>query len=561
MSIAFQNVSVTYPGATEAVLRNLDFEVPHAAFLAIVGANGSGKTTLTKLITGIIPRFIQATVAGNVIINEKNVTHATLATLAHQVGYIYQDFEQQLVKPKVIDDVGFSALNYGHADYQQRAEKALAQLDISHLAQRFIWELSGGEQHLVALAGLLALNPNIIIVDEPVSQLDPVHARLVYEKLAFLHRSQQKTIIVIEHHSDFIAEYCTHMALIHDGAVRWCLPVMDGFANEADLAQSQIPLPTITRILRKVTEYGHHIARPFAITYTEGLRILQQHKTQSPIHFSAEVPPQRYTASKLLTLSHIHQHITLLDKQKKVVLADVSVTFHSNQRVAIVGANGAGKSSLLRIIAGMDTPHAGSMTFHSQLSQQRGTSPVAYVCQRPQEMFVTDSVRQELALSFQAQQTPDTEQLIHQLLERCKLQHLDQRDPRLLSGGQMRRVALAIGLSLQPSILVIDEPTASLDEANRAVIVALLHNLSSATDAVIIATHDMELVANWATRVLVMCDGQIIADTIPNELFTQLPLMHDARITPPPAVHIAQQLALSPLPTSEDALYAFFQSH
>jgi energy-coupling factor transport system ATP-binding protein len=555
MTIKFTNVCFTYPGAATPILQDLNLEILQPAFVAIIGSNGSGKTTLAKTLTGIIPQFIQGTLTGAISIGAVNVTTSSVATLATQIGYVYQDFEHQLVKPRVIDDVGFSALNYGFADYHQRAQHALQRLELTHLAQRYIWELSGGEQHLVALAGTLALEPDIIVIDEPIAQLDPINARIVYEKLAALHRNDQKTILVIEHHSEFIAEYCTHVAYVKHGSILWYLPVDQGLLRSDDLVQAHISPPITTQIVMQLITAGVIAPNSIPTTIQQGIQLLKPLVTTPP-HLSHTTPPIAHDAHPIITLTTVSKNGSLLDGTEIPIIKQLCLCLYTGQRVAVVGQNGAGKSTLLRLIAEIDHPDSGSIT-HTFTDTSRKTQPIAYIHQRPQELFVTDTVFNDLVLY--ATTHGYSLDYIDDLIQQFELSELLHRDPRLLSGGQMRRVALAIGMSMQPRVLLIDEPTANLDALNRSIILRLLHNLHSQTQTVLIATHDMDLVLHWATRVIVMHDGEMLADVHPTQLFADSQLVLRARISMPPVVSLGNALGLCPPPLSTAHLLTYLQ--
>src|SRR5690625_3076826 len=175
--IEINNVRYQYPGADYPVLNGADLTIHRGDFLAIIGGNGSGKSTICKTINGLIPHYFSGYFEGEVVVEGESVKNQAVATLSHHVGYVYQDFQNQLMKLTVLEDVSFAPLNFGYKDYKEKAKQALELLGIIHLQDKTIWELSGGEKHLTALAGALALNPEILIVDEPVAQLDPQHAR------------------------------------------------------------------------------------------------------------------------------------------------------------------------------------------------------------------------------------------------------------------------------------------------------------------------------------------------------------------------------------------------
>lgn len=548
MTISFAHVVFTYPGAAKPILQDLCLEILQPSFVAIIGTNGSGKTTLAKTLTGIIPQFIQGALTGTITIDKADVTASSVAQRATKIGYVYQDFEHQLVKPRVIDDVGFSALNYGFADYAQRAQQALQRLGIMHLAHRYIWELSGGEQHLVALAGVLALDPDVLVLDEPIAQLDPMNARIVYGKLADLHRIDHKTILVIEHHSEFIAEFCTHVACIDQGSVQWYLPVAHALTRVDDLVHAQITPPISVQIVTQLISDGVIAPSSIPITIDEGVKLLKPLITTPSI--ACDDVQQSHT-QRITTLIDVDKHISLLDGTQKSIIKQVSLSLYAGQRIALVGQNGAGKSTLLRMIAEIDTPDAGTIQHHFVDADDTATHQTfAYIHQCPQEMFVTDTVLNDISLYASTYMPAQAQTHINHLIDNFELHDLLQRDPRLLSGGQMRRVALAIGMSMQPNLLLIDEPTANLDALNRTIILRLLQNMSRHTHAVLIATHDMDLVLNWASRVIVMDAGTIIADLTPAQLFADMHLLQSTRITVPSIIALSHALALSPVPRS-----------
>ena len=203
--VQLKDVSFTYPGAENPVLNDIQLTINQGEFTAIVGGNGSGKSTLCKTFNGLIPQFYVGDFEGEVIVNGLTAKDHSVAQLSKNIGYVYQDFENQLLRPTVIDDACFVPLNYGLSDYKERGEWALEVTGLSALRDEFIWQLSGGQMHLLALAGTLAMRPKMIIIDEPIAQLDPNHAKQLYDILKKLHLEYGITIIVIEHHTEFIA--------------------------------------------------------------------------------------------------------------------------------------------------------------------------------------------------------------------------------------------------------------------------------------------------------------------------------------------------------------------
>ena len=215
-AVEIDGLTYTYPGASQPTLRNITLQIPQGDFLAVVGNNGCGKSTLCKVLNGLIPHFITGAMEGSVRLEGLDTRESDVGTLAQKVGYVYQDFENQIVRPTVLDDASYSCLNYAFPDYLERGRTALKQCGLEGREEEYVWQLSGGQTHLLTLAGAVSLQPDILILDEPIAQLDPVHADRIYEVLRKLNEHHGKTIIVIEHHTEYIADYCKHVMLMEE---------------------------------------------------------------------------------------------------------------------------------------------------------------------------------------------------------------------------------------------------------------------------------------------------------------------------------------------------------
>ena len=237
--IEIENLTYSYPAAETPILKDITLQVEKGDFLAIVGNNGCGKSTFCKTLNGLIPHFITGEFSGKVVVDGVNTLEADVGTLAQKAGYVYQDFENQIVRPTVLDDASYACLNYAMADYVERGKEALALCGLEGREDDYIWQLSGGQTHLLALAGAVSLSPDILILDEPIAQLDPGHADRIYQTLRRLNREYGKTIIVIEHHTEYIADYCRHVMLMKDGRVRWMLPARQALQRVEELEAAQ----------------------------------------------------------------------------------------------------------------------------------------------------------------------------------------------------------------------------------------------------------------------------------------------------------------------------------
>ena len=255
-AVEIGGLTYTYPGVPQPTLRDISLQIPKGDFLAVVGNNGCGKSTLCKALNGLIPHFITGTMEGSVRVCGLNTLEYDVGVLAQKVGYVYQDFENQIVRPTVLDDASYSCLNYAFPDYLERGRTALKQCGLEGREAEYVWQLSGGQTHLLALAGAVSLQPDILILDEPIAQLDPMHADRIYGVLRELNERWGKTIIVIEHHTEYIADYCKHVMLMKDGQVRWMLPTEEALQRVEELEECNIFPPQVTQAAYRLQRQG-----------------------------------------------------------------------------------------------------------------------------------------------------------------------------------------------------------------------------------------------------------------------------------------------------------------
>lgn len=557
--ISIQDLTFTYPGADKPTLDHLNLEIEKGDFLAIVGNNGCGKSTLCKVFNGLIPHFISGTFSGHVWVDGENTLEADVGVLAHKVGYVYQDFENQIVRPTVLDDASYACLNYGMKDYKERGEEALSQCGLKGREDEYIWQLSGGQTHLLALAGAVALGPEVLILDEPIAQLDPGHADRIYDVLKALNEKFGKTIIVIEHHTEYIADYCKHVLLLRDGQAAWMLPAGEALARVEELIQSNIFPPQVTIAGHRLqTERMMPLGNLLPTTVEDGKKAFA-----SLVFHQEKIEEREYKQQKeAARFTDVTVAYRSVKGEPKTVFDRLNLSIHKGEKIALIGSNGAGKSTLMKMLVGLLKPSDGAVELNGislknmkadQLSRQ-----ISLVYQNPEEMFIKDSIYSDIAYAMQVRNVKDWKEKTEGLLKRFRLSELSDRDGRLLSGGQMRRASLAIGVALNPEILLLDEPTANLDIATRKEIMRTLSDMKDVTDTVMIATHDMQLVCEWAERIIVLCQGKVMADGTRDEIFGDTQLISEVGIRPPEIFSMGQALDQRALCyTVEEFLNAF----
>ena len=514
-------------------------KVEKGDFLAIIGNNGCGKSTLCKTMNGLIPHFIAGEFQGSVLVDQQDTKTMDVGRIAGKVGYVYQDFENQIVRPTVLDDASYACMNYAMPDYLERGREALRQCGLEGREQEYIWQLSGGQTHLLALAGAVSLEPDVLILDEPIAQLDPKHADLIYGVLKNLNETWGKTIIVIEHHTEYIADYCHHVALLKDGHTEWVLPSDEALRRVEELQECNIFPPQVTIAAHQMKKEGMLAEDTVLPTTIEaGKKVFDRLLYRGEICTEWEAPGEKQKETEsVVSFRKVSVSYRAVKGEAKQIFRNLNLEIKKGEKIALIGSNGAGKSTLMKLMTGLIKPSEGEILLKGK--GIRDTKPealskmISLVYQNPEEMFIKDSIERDIAFAMEARNTENWQERTKALLEQFRLTELKDRDGRLLSGGQMRRASLAIGIALNPEILLLDEPTANLDIATRKEIMRTLNEMKDITETVLIATHDMQLVCEWAERIIVLCQGEVVADGSRNEIFGNRRVLELTGIRPP----------------------------
>lgn len=537
--IEIRDLTYTYPGASRPTLDHLNLNVEKGDFLAIIGNNGCGKSTLCKTMNGLIPHFIAGEFQGSVLVDQQDTKTMDVGRIAGKVGYVYQDFENQIVRPTVLDDASYACMNYAMQDYLERGREALRQCGLEGREQEYIWQLSGGQTHLLALAGAVSLEPDVLILDEPIAQLDPKHADLIYGVLKNLNETWGKTIIVIEHHTEYIADYCHHVALLKDGHTEWVLPSDEALRRVEELQECNIFPPQVTIAAHQMKKEGMLAEDTVLPTTIEaGKKVFDRLLYRGEICTEWEAPGEKQKETEtVVSFRKVSVSYRAVKGEAKQIFRNLNLEIKKGEKIALIGSNGAGKSTLMKLMTGLIKPSEGEILLKGK--GIRDTKPealskmISLVYQNPEEMFIKDSIERDIAFAMEARNTENWQERTKALLEQFRLTELKDRDGRLLSGGQMRRASLAIGIALNPEILLLDEPTANLDIATRKEIMRTLNEMKDITETVLIATHDMQLVCEWAERIIVLCQGEVVADGSRNEIFGNRRVLELTGIRPP----------------------------
>ncbi len=499
--IRLSGVSVTYPGSATQALSNVDFSLePHQAVL-VIGPSGSGKSTLAMVVAGLIPQSVEASVVGQI---ERS------AELNHPgaIGFVFQDPESQFCQLTVGQEVAFGLENIA-TDPQlmdQKIGRALgtAGLFIDPGAPNYA--LSGGMQQKLALAAGLAPEPQLLIFDEPTANLDPQSTSQVFSQIESL-IGEQRTILVVEHKFEHLLDLLPHLLIFdHHGRIHRSGDTSTVIAEEWSwlIAQGLVPR-------RMRAGFDPSSLPPPVSPHPRG--------QEDNIILSAESVSFSYVPPRL------QKRLVRQGERPNMAIEDISLTINAKEMVAIVGPNGSGKSTLLSVLAGIRTPTMGQV--HRPSSRTDVPVPIAFGFQNPEHQFIFERVGDELANRYVEGAIPDD---VNALLQKFSLQGLESQSPFGLSQGQKRRLSVAVMIRDPHDAYLLDEPTFGQDQRTERQIMEALQALQTAGKAVVITTHDMDLVWQYATRVIVLVAGRITFDGPPTALFADSERMATANL-------------------------------
>ena len=504
--IRFDNVSITFADAQAPVLQGVNLTIAEGELCLVIGRTGSGKTTLLRAINGLVPHFSGGTLSGRVVVDGRDTRDHRPRDFADVVGFVGQDPLSGFVTDVVEDELAYGMESLGlPADVmRKRVEETLDLIGLADLRNRPLTDLSAGQQQRVAIGSVLTTHPRILVLDEPTSALDPLAAEEVLATLQRLVHDIGLTVVLAEHRLERVLQYADRVVLVPGNAEA----VRDG--TPADILASSPIAPPVVELGRvvgwKPLPLSVRDARRKAAPLRELLTGLEP-----PDHGTERVtaPTANPVAIPVAVTANL-----VAGYSQTPVLKGISVSLSAGEIVALMGRNGAGKTTLLKTLVGMKKPTSGHVEVDGQapakLRPAQLLSHVGLVPQVPADLLYAHTVARECAQADKdAAVTPDTTLAIFERLSPGVA--LDQH-PRDLSEGQRLTLALAIVLAARPPLVLLDEPTRGLDYTAKHRLVEILRDLAAEGHCVMLATHDVELVAEVATRVMVIAEGEIVAD-------------------------------------------------
>lgn len=576
--ITVENLRYRYPHTKELALDGLDFSVEKGEFIGIIGENGAGKSTLSQAIMGLVPQFYKGAYGGMVTVDGIEAGKTPVAQLCGHVGLVFQNPFNQLsgAKDNVYEEVAFGMQNLGvpAEEMKKRVEEALKLLDIWQYRDRNPFDLSGGQMQRVAIASVLVMRPDVMILDEPTSQLDPKGSDEVFRAVETLTGSGI-TILMIEQKIEKLAAYCDRILLLHKGK-QIAFDTPQKVFSMPDLNDYGIQAPAFTRICK--AEQVTLADGTYPVTVKEAAEVLREKRLGVYEHANAEAGVQKAVGASAAGTGQVQaknaetgarsgqsgtcrkaENVASVDEQFRIekldfsYLADIPVLEDLNMKLdqrptAIIGQNGAGKTTLVKLLKGLLKPVSGSIYFHGEDISGKTVAMLAgsvgYVFQNPDDQIFKYNVMDEV-LFGPLNIGMDPEQAKKEAawaLELTGLSGKEKENPYDLELYERKMTAIASVLAMDTDVLILDEPTIAQDWKGRQIIGSIIRSLSGRGKLVIAILHDMDFVAENFERVIIMAHGQVLADGTAKEVFAQEEVLKKARLQKPYVMQLSEAL-------------------
>ena len=549
--------------ATEEILKGVDLTIKKGEFIALLGRNGSGKTTFSKQLNAILRPS-----EGTVTVDEMGTKDADkLYEIRQRVGMVFQNPDNQMVAANVEEEVAFGPENLGMESdtIVARVKQALEQVRMWKRRKTAPNHLSGGQKQRIAIAGILAMHPDYIVLDEPTAMLDPKGRKEVMEALQRLNQEQEMTVILITHDMEEAA-LASRVILLADGQMRFDGRPEKFFGADALLAEMGMEAPLSYRVRKlidsDVFEKKIGDARVEEATIDKREKVAEYDKTGREWEASSELVDKKKNKKAeaetdeknqaLLSLQHVSYIYSPGTAYEKVALDDVNLSLGKGEIVGLAGHTGSGKSTMIQLLNGLLKPTSGTVTFEGKDIHAKGysgnylRSKVGMVFQYPEHQMICDTVWEDVAFgpSKQGLTGEACETRVEEALRFVDLpEKYYQASPLQLSGGQKRRVAIAGVLAMQPEYIILDEPAAGLDAEGKREIFDRIRQMSREPGiGVLLVSHSMEDLAEYADRIIVVDDGKKILDDRPAQVFAKRETLADCGLDVPETVKLADKL-------------------
>ncbi len=549
--IQLKDVSYRYPRSKRWAILHLNVEINPGEFVAIMGENGAGKSTFCQMLNGIIPNSIGGNLKGQVLINDLDTQQAGIAQLATQVGIVLEDPETQLFTTSVSSEVAFGPENLCQSPKEilENVKWALDVVRLNGLEDRMPLALSGGQKQRLAIAANIAMRPNILVLDEATSQLDPVGVEEVLSVARELNQKYGMTIVMATDASEMIARLMDRVIVLDKGQLIAQGTPREIFSQTELFEKYMIRSPQVSQVATLLKKAGQEFPAYLPITIEEGVadissRLNGNAKVNS-VHSEPAVVQPKKAAEPIIVVDHLDFTYQPLNVN---AVKDISFTIQQGEFVALIGQNGSGKTTVLKNLLGLNKPTKGKVTV---AGLDIGTSAVAdmakhvgFVLQNPDQQLFAETVEEEISYGPKniGLKKEIVEERVEEALRLVDLEDKRKEFPPALSKGDRAKTVIASALALNPEIVILDEPTTGQDYRGCHQIMQIANQLHEQGRTVVFVTHHMALVAEYARRVIVMSGGKILMDGPTADIFNQPDVVRQAFIIPPQITELGQRL-------------------
>jgi energy-coupling factor transport system ATP-binding protein len=554
-AVSIEGLGYRYRGQGKPALKAVDLEVAEGEFVVIMGPSGAGKSTLCVALNGLIPHFFRGKMEGEVRVGGRSTREGRVGEFAQEVGLVFQDFEAQLFSTNVALEVAFGPENFSveRGEMVRRVETVLGEVRLEGYDDRTPATLSGGQKQRLAIASVLAIEPRILCLDEPTTDLDPIGKLGIFEIAEDLKDRDDVTLIVVEHETEETID-ADRIVVLRDGEIVADRPAREVLRDVELLEESSVMPLQVTRFFHEMGLWQGQLP----LTTEEGVAEFRRRNWR--------IDPDR------------HQRLVEADAKREegygepiiqveglthrypngvVALEGVDLTVRRGEFLAVLGQNGSGKTTLVKHFNGLLKPTEGKVLVDEEETTRQGLrklgQSVGYVFQNPDHQIFSDTVSDEVAFGpkIRGMQQGEIEERVAEALAAVGMEGRGNEDPFGLTKGERQRVAVASVLAVRPEVLILDEPTTGLDYAEQRSMMDLVKSLNESGSTIIVVTHTMWVVAEYAHRAVIARDGRISMQGTVREVFAEEDGLRDASLRPPHIVSLGNALGYPVLSVEE----------
>lgn len=562
--IELEDVTFTYPDGTVA-LKNLSFSLDKGEVVAVVGENGAGKTTLCYLLSGVIPHIYGGTIRGRVSVAGVQPKDLPMRELSKKVSIVLQDPDSQIFSPTVFMEVAFGPSNLGLSKEEilESVKWALEVTGLSGLENRSPDELSGGQKQRLVLASVLAMRSEVLVLDEPTSQLDPVGVREVMGTLREL-KERGATMVITTHQTEEIAEIADKVIVLKDGRMLAVGSPKEIFSNVELMEHAGVKAPDVAILMERLKRDKRlRLEGRIPINEFEAGEIFKKLISSGKLRMSGRIIPEpRGEGKAVIEVRDLHYEYPGGVK----ALDGIDLDVNEGDFLGVIGMNGSGKSTLVKTMIGLLKPQRGSVLFRgenvSKFTVGELARRIGLILQNPDYQLFTISALEEVMFGLRniGVKGEEARKRAIEILELVGLKEKADYFPFKLSFGERRLLAAAATLALDPEVVILDEPTTAQDYRGRYLLADLAREMHARGKTIIMITHDMDLIARYANRVIVMANGKIILDNDPHIVFNRVEELKEAGVMPPQITRLAISLREEGAPSEVIRVEEFLNS-